>query len=176
MRTVSSVLRHKWRATIVVIGAYPVDSAAMDAIDRAILGAVVADARMTLHQLAERVHLGPSATRERLRRLERTVIRGYAATADPVVLGFPIDALIEVDLSGGADTAAFEAALRDTPQVIEALHATGEHDYVLRLRCAHTDELHTAVRRLKTQHGALRTRTSVVLDHTLPHRQRLPQP
>ena len=146
----------------------------MDAIDHAILGAVVADGRMTLHQLAERVHLGPSATRERLRRLERTVIRGYAANPDPVVLGFPIDALIDVDLPGGADTVAFEAVLRDTPQVVEALHATGEHDYLLRLRCTHTDELHTTVRRLKAQHGALRTRTSVVLDHTLPSRQRLP--
>jgi Lrp/AsnC family transcriptional regulator, leucine-responsive regulatory protein len=146
----------------------------MDAIDRAILGAVVANGRTTLHQLAERVHLGPSATRERLRRLERTVIRGYAATADPVVLGFPIDALIEVDLPAGADMAAFETMLRETPQVVEALHATGEHDYVLRLCCIHTDELHAAVRRLKTQHGAVRTRTSVVLEHTLARRQRLP--
>jgi hypothetical protein len=43
-----------------------------------------------------------------------TVSRGYTASADPVALGFIIDALIEVDLPGGADTAAFEAALRDT--------------------------------------------------------------
>lgn len=146
----------------------------MDTIDRAILACVVADGRITLHDLSQRVHLGASAARERLRRLERTVIRGYTATADPVALGFPIDAVIEVDLPGGADMAAFEAALRDTPQVVEALHATGEHDYVLRLRCTHTDELHAAVRRLKTHHGALRTRTSVVLDHALPRRQRLP--
>jgi Lrp/AsnC family transcriptional regulator, leucine-responsive regulatory protein len=146
----------------------------MDAIDRTILGAVVADGRATLHQLAERVHLDPSATRERLRRLERTVLRGYSAAADPVALGFPIDALIEIDLPGGADTAAFEAALRDTPQIVEALHATGEHDYILRLSCTHTGELHATVRRLKTEHGATRTRTSVVLDHTLPRRQRLP--
>ncbi len=146
----------------------------MDAIDRGILGALVADGRMTLHQLAERVQLGPSATRERLRRLERTVISGYAATADPAALGFPVDALVEVDLPGGANSAGFEAALRDTPEVVEALHATGEHDYVLRLRCADTDELHAAVRRLKASHGALRTRTSVVLDQALPRRERLP--
>lgn len=147
----------------------------MDAIDRSILGAVAADGRLTLQQLAARVHLGPSATRERLRRLEGTVILGYSVVADPAVLGFPVDALVEVDLPGHADTGAFETALRNSPQVVEALHATGEHDYVLRLQCADTDELHEAVRRLKTQHGALRTRTSVVLDHTLPRRMRLPE-
>jgi Lrp/AsnC family transcriptional regulator, leucine-responsive regulatory protein len=157
-----------------VIAVRRVDSTAVDAIDRAIIGALVADGRITLHGLAEVVHLGDSATRERLRRLERTVIRGYAASTDPVVLGFRLEALVEVDLPGGSDTAAFEAALWDMPQVVEALHATGEHDYVLRLRCTDTDELHAAVRRLKTRHSAIRTNTSVVLDHTLPHRQRLP--
>ena len=79
----------------------------MDAIDRAILGAVVDDGRITLRRLTERVRLGSTAARERLRRLEHSVIRGYTAIADPVLLGLPIGALT-------ADTAAFEAALCDT--------------------------------------------------------------
>jgi Lrp/AsnC family leucine-responsive transcriptional regulator len=158
-----------------MIGCIAVDSGDMDGIDRAILGVVVTDGRIPLNQLAERVRLGASATRERLRRLERTVIHGYVATIDPVVIGFPIEALVDVDLPEGADMVTFEARLRDTPQVVEALHATGEHDYVLRLRCTHTDELHATVRRFKTDHGALRTRTSVVLDHALSYRQRLPK-
>jgi Lrp/AsnC family transcriptional regulator, leucine-responsive regulatory protein len=151
-----------------------VDSTGMDPINREILGSVVADGRITLHRLAERVRLGPSATRERLRRLEATVIRGYTAIADPSVLGFPLDALVELDLPSDADLDVFEAALVAAPQVVEALHATGDHDYVVRLRCADTEELHTTVRRFKTEHGALRTRTSVVLGETLPRRQRLP--
>jgi Lrp/AsnC family transcriptional regulator, leucine-responsive regulatory protein len=146
----------------------------MDSIDREILGSVIADGRITLHRLAERVRLGPSATRERLRRLEATVIRGYAAVADPIVLGFPLDALVELDLPPDADPERFETALRTAPQVVEALHATGEHDYAVRLLCVDTEELHATVRRLKTQHGAVRTRTSFVLDETLPRRQRLP--
>src|SRR5215216_4806671 len=146
----------------------------MDGIDRAILGVVVTDGRIPLNQLAERVRLGASATRERLRRLERTVIHGYVATIDPVVIGFPIEALVDVDLPEGADMVTFESTLRDTPQVVEALHATGEHDYLLRVRCADTEELHETVRRLKADCGASRTRTSVVLNHVLPLRQRLP--
>jgi Lrp/AsnC family leucine-responsive transcriptional regulator len=146
----------------------------MDAIDRRILETLSTDGRITLQDLAARVHLGASATRERLRRLEGAVIDGYVAQADPGALGFPIDALVEVDLPAGGDMEAFEAALRATPAVVEALHATGDHDYVLRLRCADTDELHMTVRGLKAHHGAVRTHTRVVLDQTLGRRQRLP--
>ena len=146
----------------------------MDAIDRRILAAVAADGRITVQDLAARVHLGASATRERLRRLEGAVIQGYAAMADPAALGFPIDAIVEIDLPADGDMAAFEAALRATPSIVEALHATGDHDYLLRLRCADTDELHVTVRGLKVDHGAVRTHTRVVLDQTLGRRQRLP--
>jgi Lrp/AsnC family leucine-responsive transcriptional regulator len=146
----------------------------MDIIDRRILAAVAADGRMTLQDLAAHVHLGASATRERLRRLQDSVIDGYAAVTDPVALGFPIDALVEIDLPADADVVAFEAALRAMPAVVEALHATGDHDYLLRLRCADTDELHATVRGMKVEHGAVRTHTRVVLDQTLRRRQRLP--
>ncbi len=46
-----------------------VESAPMDHVDRAILARMAASGRVTLQELAERVHLGPSATRDRLRRL-----------------------------------------------------------------------------------------------------------
>lgn len=146
----------------------------VDVIDRRFLAALVADGRITLHELAERVHLGASATRERLRRLEGAAIRGYAALADPAVLGFPLEAVIEVDLPPNADVGAFEAALQGSPQVVEALHATGEHDYLVRLRCTDTGDLHETIRGLKARHGAARTQTSVVLDEVVPLRQRLP--
>ena len=152
----------------------PVDSAAMDAVDREILEAVVADGRITLLALAERIRLSPSATRERLRRLEATIIDGYTAHLDPVASGFALDAIVEVDLPPGAEMAPFEAAIGAMPQVIEALHGTGAHDYLLRLRCTDPGELHTTVRRLKTELGAARTETSVVLDTPVRRRQRLP--
>jgi Lrp/AsnC family leucine-responsive transcriptional regulator len=81
---------------------------------------------------------------------------------------------VEVDLAPGADMQAFESALRAQPAVVEALHATGEHDYLVRLRCEGTDELHLSVRRLKAELGAVHTVTRLVLDRTVPAHQRLP--
>ncbi len=147
----------------------------MDSLDRRILAVVADDGRVSLQELAARVALGASATRERLRRLEdRGVITGYRATVDARAIGFPLDALVEVDLAPGADMEAFEHGLRASPAVVEALHATGDRDYVLRLRCADTDELHRTVRGLKAELGAQRTLTRVVLHDAVPARSRLP--
>ncbi len=68
----------------------------------------------------------------------------------------------------------FENRLRAQPAVVEALHATGDHDYLVRLRCVNTDELQRSVRDLKAQLGAVRTGTRLILDRTVPARRRLP--
>ena len=146
----------------------------MDVVDRRILAALAADGRLTLQDLAARVHLGTSATRDRMRRLEqRGLLSGYRAVVDEAALGFPLDALVEVDLAPDGDMAAFEDGLRALPAVVEAVHATGDRDYLVRLRCAGTDDLHRTVRSLKADIGAMRTETRVILDHPVAARQRL---
>jgi Lrp/AsnC family leucine-responsive transcriptional regulator len=127
-----------------------------------------------MQELAERVRLSASATRERLKRLESSgVVRGYSARVDEQMLGFRVDALVEVDLAPGADDARLTKALDAMPAVVEVLHATGDHDYLLRLKCRDTDELHAVVRSLRAEHGAARTRTRVVLHETIARRPRL---
>jgi Lrp/AsnC family transcriptional regulator, leucine-responsive regulatory protein len=147
----------------------------MDRTDRELLAVLVRSARSTVQDLAEGIHLSPSATRERLRGLESAgFVTGYAAIVDESLLGFGVDALVEVDLTPGCDEATFVQALAAMPAVVEALHATGEHDYLLRLQCRDTGELHRVVRTLKSAHGAARTLTRVVLDEPVRRRARLP--
>jgi Lrp/AsnC family transcriptional regulator, leucine-responsive regulatory protein len=100
-------------------------------------------------------------------------VTGYAALVDEALLGFGVDALVEVDLAPGTDEVTFAETLAATPAVVEALHATGEHDYLLRLRCRDTAELHGVVRGLKSPHGAARTLTRVVLDEPVRRRARV---
>jgi Lrp/AsnC family leucine-responsive transcriptional regulator len=147
----------------------------MDRIDREIIAALVADARRSLQDLAVHVRLSASATRDRLRRLERQgPITGYTAVLDSAALGFPVHAVAEVDMAPGADPIAFEDGLRVLPAVVEALHATGDCDYLVRLHCRDTAELHHVVRAIKEQLGALRTMTRVILDAPVAARPRLP--
>ena len=108
----------------------------LDRIDRRILTVLQGDGRITNQALAERVALSPSACLARLRRLERKgVIDGYMARLDPFRLGPRLVVFAEIWLEKHhpANFAAFEAAVADVPEIVEASHVTGDFDYLLKV-------------------------------------------
>ena len=108
----------------------------LDRIDRKILANLQEDARLTNQALAERVALSPSACLVRVRRLEEAgVIQGYHARLDPFSLdvGLVLFAEIRLKAHGVDDLARFDEAIAAIPQVVEASHVSGEHDYLLKV-------------------------------------------
>lgn len=108
----------------------------LDRIDRRILAALQADARLTNQALSELVALSPSACLARVRRLERAgVIQGYHARLDPFTLDLGIVLYAEVTLKahGPRDLELFEQTIRAMPAVVEASHVTGPYDYLLKV-------------------------------------------
>src|SRR5918996_4602481 len=78
----------------------PVD---IDAIDRRILTALHADARMSNNALAALVGIAPSTCHGRVRRLQELgVIRGFYADIDPAAIGLNLQAMISVSLQSNA--------------------------------------------------------------------------
>jgi len=136
----------------------------MDEIDRRILELLVADGRASVTSLAERVGLGASATSERLRRLERAgVIAGFRAEIDPVAIGRSIDTLIDIQLAPGSSFGHLDGDLASLPEIVDAVHVTGQWDYQLRARCRSIEDLEHLIRRLKEDLGVRETSTRVVL-------------
>ncbi|MGN8246469.1 Lrp/AsnC family transcriptional regulator [Cellulomonas soli] len=108
----------------------------MDATDRAILAELQRDGRQTLTELAERVQLSISPCHRRLRALERAgAITGYHARLDAKALGLTFEALIFVTMREATLTtiSAFEAAVADLPNVLQAQRLFGDPDYLLRV-------------------------------------------
>lgn len=106
----------------------------MDRIDRKILSELQKDGRLTVTELAERVGLSLSPCHRRVRSLEESgAIQGYRAQLDPAILGLNFSAVVFATLrEGDRDAvAAFEAALTDIPQIVEAHRLFGEPDYLL---------------------------------------------
>ncbi len=140
------------------------ESPVIDDIDRNIIGAVRDDGRVSITNLADRVGLSTSATSERLRRLEtHGVILGYHAEVSPDVLGRSLDAVIGVRAQPGADRNDIERWIGQQPSVVEAVHLTGPHDYMLRLRCRSTAELDDVLMDMKKTGGVADTETKIVL-------------
>ena len=108
----------------------------MDDVDRRILAELVQDGRLTITELADRVRLSISPCHRRLRALERSgVISGYHAQLDALTLGLTFEALIFVTMRA-ADrnaVAAFEDAVTDVPNVLQAQRLFGDPDYLLRV-------------------------------------------
>jgi DNA-binding Lrp family transcriptional regulator len=108
----------------------------VDAIDRRILAELQQDGRLSLTDLAARVQLSMSPTHRRLHALEASgAITGYRAVIDPEVVGFGFGALVFVTMeqANQATIPAFDAAVAEIPEVIQALRLFGDPDYLLRI-------------------------------------------
>lgn len=104
---------------------------ALDPADCALLAAAQNNARATLGELAEHVHLSVSATRSRLQSLQaRGVITGFHAHVDPAVVGYALRAVVRMKVHGSLydKVTAFVAG---EPQVVRCLRLTGETCYLL---------------------------------------------
>ncbi|WP_030199848.1 Lrp/AsnC family transcriptional regulator [Streptomyces sp. NRRL S-87] len=107
----------------------------MDRIDRHILRELQNDGRLTNLELAQRVGLSASACMRRVRQLEQDgVIQGYRAVVDPGAVGRGFEVLVSIEVRRDRQTVeAFEAALRDIPDVIEAYRLFGSPGCLLRI-------------------------------------------
>jgi Lrp/AsnC family leucine-responsive transcriptional regulator len=151
----------------------------LDEKDRLILEFLQQDGRATNVELARAVELTPSATLERVRKLEeRGLIREYTARLDPqgVELGMVAFIFARVDdrddIVGRAEVTA--EGLAALPNVLELHHLAGEDCFLLKVRARDTDDLYRFLRDELGQFKAIKsTRTTIVLK-TVKETTRLP--
>ncbi|MDA8062013.1 MAG: Lrp/AsnC family transcriptional regulator [Actinomycetota bacterium] len=135
----------------------------MDDIDRELVRLLVADARLTYQQLAQSVHLSANSTADRVRRLRTAgVISGYHAALDLGSLGRNLFAVTDVRLKETEARLRFESDLETVPEVLGALHTTGEYDYQLRIATGGTADLEAVLDTLRRL-GAAEHHSRIVL-------------
>jgi Lrp/AsnC family leucine-responsive transcriptional regulator len=144
-----------------------VNNVTIDEIDRRILRRLQVDGRMSVQQLSESVGLSPTPTARRLRVMEEAgVIAGYRAIIDEASLGFHVSVFVSVRLDRQIDgaLAAFEAAVRNFPEVVDCWLMTGNRDYLLRVSTSNLAEFETfLVGRLTRVPGVASIESSIPL-------------
>lgn len=139
----------------------------LDEIDRMLLNYLQEDARLSNAELARRVELSPPGLQKRLRKLEESgVIDGYTALVNYEAVGYDMMCIVQVTLARHDPTAvaAFSAAVRALPEVIEGYHLTGESDYLLKVIVRNRKHLEQFILETLTPiPGMDKIRTSVVL-------------
>ncbi len=145
----------------------PIAVVQLDATDRAILRQLQQDARPTNVELAQQVHLSPSACLRRVRRLEEAgVIARYVALLDPRAVGQAGTSftIVNVERTTPEALRRFEDAVRLEPAILDCFYVAGGNDYLLRFTyrdAADLERFHTEV--LTRLPGVVRSNSMLVL-------------
>jgi DNA-binding Lrp family transcriptional regulator len=141
----------------------------IDDVDRRILAALHADARIANSALAEAVGIAPSTCHGRVRRLQEVgVIRGFHADIDPAAIGLPLQAMISVSLQANARARirTFIQQIRRKHQVIDVYFLAGADDFIIHVAARDTDDLRSfVVDNLNADVDVAGTKTSLIFEH-----------
>ena len=116
----------------------------LDAIDRAILTELQQSGRLSNQDLAQRVHLSPSACLRRVKALEDNgVIAQYVALVNPRAVGkHGISyTIVNLETLGGNMLETFEQAVRDCPEILDCYYIAGANDYLIRFAYRDAEDL-----------------------------------
>lgn len=111
----------------------------LDAIDMTILKSLQAEGRLSNADLAERIHLSPSACLRRVRLMEEAgIIEGYTMLVNQAAIGKTATIFVEVSLTSQSEKnlGDFEAAVSECPEIMECYLMAGGFDYLLRVAAA----------------------------------------
>ena len=111
----------------------------LDAKDLAILKLLQENARLTVKEIAQQVHLSTTPVHERIKRMEQSgVIKAYVTVVDPVKVNKGLNVICYVSLKEHSKVAGlkFIEAIENMPEVLECYSISGEFDFMLRIVCS----------------------------------------
>ena len=111
----------------------------LDKTDKAIIEALQIDGRLSYSELGPMVGLSQAAARQRVKRLLDGGVMQVVAVTDPASLGFELQALIGISVTG--DIRAVADALADLDEIDYVVVTTGRFDVFAEVVCADTNAL-----------------------------------
>ncbi len=116
----------------------PATMVALDSKDLAILSLLQQNARMTVKEIAAKIHLSTTPVHDRIKRLEITgVIKQYATLLDHTKVKKGLMVICYVSLKEHNKNAGvkFIKAIHAMQEVIECYNISGEFDFMLKVVC-----------------------------------------
>ncbi|WP_459618117.1 Lrp/AsnC family transcriptional regulator [Bordetella sp. 2513F-2] len=135
----------------------------LDDVDRQLISLLQMNARMSVADIARRLHLARTTVISRIDRLEqRGVIGGYTIKLGQGVADSSLHAYVGITVQPKAGRDVVRRFTR-MPEVHMLCAVSGEFDYVAWLRVATPDQLDRLLDEIGEMDGVIKTTTSVVL-------------
>lgn len=140
----------------------------LDDLDRKIIAQLLDDGRRSFRALGTTVGLSAPAVKRRVDRLRAAgVIDRFTVTVDPRVMGWSVEAFIELFCAPRTPALRIREALTGHPEIVSAFTITGDADALLHLRVADAAHLEEALERIRAERIVTQTRSVVVLSRLL---------
>jgi DNA-binding Lrp family transcriptional regulator len=140
----------------------------VDDIDRGVIGCLVKDGRATYAQIGVQVGLSASAVKRRVDRLLAIgVLRGFTALVDPAMLGWGIEAYVEVHCRGTVLPRELRRSAEALPETVSACTVSGPADMLVHLRATDVQHLEQAIAQLRNRPNVDHTESVIVLSRLL---------
>ncbi len=137
----------------------------MDAIDRALLAALQADATLSYAALGNAVGLSAGSAHERVRKLrERGVVRRTTIDVDPAAVGRGVLAFVMLRANAWMGDPPTRDDLAAIPEIQEAHIIAGSASLLVKIRTSTPEQLQAVLRRIFDVDGVTGAETVVVLE------------
>ena len=116
----------------------PVESVVLDSKDLAILHLLQKNARITVKEISQQMHLSTTPVHERIKRMEASgVIKQYATLVDHTKVKKGLMVICYVSLKEHNKNAGnkFIKTMHELNEVIECYNISGEFDFMLKVVC-----------------------------------------
>jgi len=118
------------------------ESSALDKTDLEILKLLQQNARITIKEVSEKIHLSTTPVHERIKRMEENgVIKQYVTLVDPAKVKKGLMVIVYVSLRQHSKTsgAKFIKTMLEMDEVIECLTISGQFDFMLKVVAENMD-------------------------------------
>ncbi|MFT3679074.1 MAG: Lrp/AsnC family transcriptional regulator [Ferruginibacter sp.] len=116
-----------------------IETISLDAKDLAILSLLQQNARITVKEIADKIHLSTTPVHERIKRMESGgVIKQYATLVDHTKVNKNLMVICYVSLKEHSKNAGvkFIKAIQSLNEVVECYSISGEFDFFLKVLCS----------------------------------------
>lgn len=122
----------------------------IDMVDQKILQVLLEDSRVSIRELAKRVHLSAPSVAERVKRMESEgVIQKYSVQVDYKKLGYEIECFVEVSLRNG-EYERFKKFIESYTYAEYCHRIMGKSCYLVKLRIKKLSEIETFINSIST--------------------------
>ena len=118
------------------------ETPALDKTDLEILKLLQQNARITIKEVSEKIHLSTTPVHERIKRMEESgVIKQYVTLVDPAKVKKGLMVIVYVSLRQHSKTsgAKFIKTMLEMDEVIECLTISGQFDFMLKVVAENMD-------------------------------------